>query len=153
MANAEIITRKHMQRVSALLGEAAIEMIKRSAAHDLSKLDPAELGPLQAMQDHIEVHGQAPYGTPEYDRQRQVLGPMLAHHYAANTHHPEHYPEGVAGMDLFDLIEMFFDWKAASERGGESAMNLTAAVGNHGIPPMLEAILRNTAARWGYAAN
>ena len=148
--SAEIITRAHMQRVAALLGEAAIELIKRGARHDLSKLTPQELGPLQSLQDHIAVHGQAAYGTPEYEAHRQLLAPMTAHHYANNTHHPEHYPEGVAGMDLFDLIEMFFDWKAASERGGESAMNLSHSVKAYAIPPMLESILRNTAARMGY---
>ena len=31
------------------------------------------------------------------------------------------------GMDLFDIVEMFFDWKAASERGEELAMNLSVA--------------------------
>ena len=31
------------------------------------------------------------------------------------------------GMDLFDIVEMFFDWKAASERGEEPAMNLSVA--------------------------
>ena len=151
MGTAEITTRAHMQRVSALLGEAAVAFIQRAAAHDLSKLTPEELGPLQAMQDYTAVHGQAPYGTPEYEAQRQTLGPMLAHHYAANSHHPEHYPDGVAGMDLFDLLEMFLDWKAASERGGESAMNLSHSVATYKIPPMLESILRNTAARAGYA--
>ncbi len=75
---------------------------------------------------------------------------MLAHHYANNSHHPEHYPDGVAGMDLFDLVEMFFDWKAASERGQEPAMNLTVACERYKIDPMLAAILRNTADRLGY---
>lgn len=148
--SAEITTRTHMQRVSALLREAAIELIKRAARHDLSKLTPQELGPLQALQDHTAVHGVAPYGTPEYETNRQLLAPMLAHHYANNSHHPEHYGNGVAGMDLFDLIEMFLDWKAASERGGESAMNLSHSVKAYDIPPMLGSILRNTAARMGY---
>ena len=40
----------------------------------------------------------------------------IEHHYAVNSHHPEHYEAGIAGMSLFDLIEMLVDWKAASER-------------------------------------
>lgn len=148
---AELVTRTHMQRVSALLMGAASELLDRAAKHDLSKLEAVELEPLQRMQDHIAEHGQAPYGTPAYAAQTAMLADMLAHHYANNSHHPEHYPDGVAGMDLFDLVEMFFDWKAASERGGESAINLSASVQKHAIPPMLESILRNTAARLGYA--
>lgn len=151
MANAEIVTRIHMMRVSDLLGSAAIELIHRAARHDQSKLTPQELVPLQALQDHTDKHGQAPYGTPEYERNRQMLAPMLEQHYANNGHHPEHYINGIAGMDLFDVIEMFFDWKAASERGGESAMNLSHSSKAYDIPPMLDAILRNTAGRLGYS--
>ncbi len=40
----------------------------------------------------------------------------MAHHYANNSHHPEHYANGVDDYDLFDLLEMFMDWKAATER-------------------------------------
>jgi uncharacterized protein DUF5662 len=56
-----------------------------------------------------------------------VLTSALDDHYAHNTHYPEHYPNGVDGMSLFDLTEMLMDWKAASERhpGG---MNISRSV-------------------------
>lgn len=152
-AKAEIVTRKHMQRVSELMGEAACILIRRAAAHDKTKLTPTELEPLQRMQDLIDAEGQAPYGSDEYKRRTALLGPMLAHHYANNSHHPEHYSNGVDGMDLFDLVEMFLDWKAASERGEESSMNIGAACKRFGISPQLEAIFRNTADRLGYKAD
>lgn len=147
---AEIATRKHMQRVSELLGEVACEFIKRAAKHDRSKLEPVELEPLQRMQDVIDAEGQAPYGSEEYKRRTAMLEPMLAHHYANNSHHPEHYETGLVEMDLFDLVEMFFDWKAASERGEESAMNISRACYSHGVPKELESIFLNTAERLGY---
>jgi len=150
---AEIVTRKHMQRVSALLGFAACRLIQRAAEHDLSKLEPIELEPLQRMQDIIDAEGPAPYGSDEYKRRTGMLGPMLKHHYANNSHHPDHYPNGVDGMDLFDIVEMFFDWKAASERGEESSMNIGAACKRFAVSPQLEAIFRNTADRLGYKAD
>lgn len=150
---AECVTRKHMQRVSELLGEAACELIRRAAAHDKSKLSDVELVPLQRMQDLIDAEGQAPYGSDEYKRRTALLGPMLKHHYANNSHHPEYHPNGVEGMDLFDLIEMFFDWKAASERGEESSMNIGAACKRFSVAPQLQSILRNTADRLGYRAD
>jgi len=150
MPTAKEVTYAHVNRVSELLGEAAIELIKRGARHDRSKFEPVELDPLQRMQDLIDKEGQAPYGTDEYRRRTALLGEMLAHHYAHNTHHPEHYRNSVAGMDLFDLIEMFFDWKAASERGEESEMNLSYSINKLEMPSMLESILRNTADRLGY---
>lgn len=42
--------------------------------------------------------------------------PTIAHHYAANDHHPEHWPNGVNDMSLLSILEMLCDWKAASER-------------------------------------
>ena len=147
---AEVVTRKHMQRVSELLGDAAIEIIRRGQKHDLSKLEPVEMEPLQRMQDLIDKEGQAPYGSAEYKRRTALLGGMIAHHHANNSHHPEHYENGVSGMDLFDLIEMFFDGKAASERGEESSISISASVERFGISEQLATILRNTADRQNF---
>ena len=36
--------------------------------------------------------------------------------FRSNSHHPEHYENGIYGMDLIDLVEMICDWKAASLR-------------------------------------
>jgi hypothetical protein len=44
------------------------------------------------------------------------LKPTLDHHYANNSHHPEHFEKGINDMDLFDIVEMLADWKAATER-------------------------------------
>lgn len=148
---AQIATEKHIARVLELLADAALELIKRGYIHDRSKFDPIEMGPLQDMQNLIDREGQAPYGSDEYKRRTALLGPMLAHHYANNSHHPEHYPNGVNGFDLFDLMEMFFDWKAASERGEESAMHLTTACTRYNINPQLQEIMQNTADRLGFA--
>lgn len=150
MSDSRLVTTKHIMRVSELLSDAAAELRRRGAAHDLSKFSPIEKGPLDEMQRLIDEEGQALYGSAEYKRRTALLGPMLAHHYAHNSHHPEHYPNGIAGMDLFDLIEMFFDWKAASERGGESVMGIAHSVQRFAIEPQLESILRNTADRLGY---
>lgn len=147
---AAIITYKHIARVRELLGMFAIEMIKRGDRHDASKFEPVELEPLQRMQDLIDAEGHAQFGTPEYTRRTAFLGDMITHHRANNSHHPEYYADRVAGMDLFDLVEMFFDWKAASERGESSTMNLDAACDKYEIDPMLRAILHNTANRLGY---
>lgn len=147
---AELVTRKHMQRVASLLMGAAKELLNRADAHDLSKLLPVELEPLQRMQDVIDAEGQAPYGSDEYRRRTAMLSGMTKHHYAYNTHHPEHYAAGIDGMDLFDVIEMVLDWKAASERGEESKVNVTASVERFNISRQLEQIIRNTAVNAGW---
>lgn len=144
-------TWKHIERVRALLKEAEEEIHRRGAEHDRSKFQEEEIGPLAKIEEIIARDGQAPFGSEEYEHRRQMLAPMLMHHYAKNSHHPEHYEKGINGMDLFDIIEMFFDWKAASERGEESTMGLETAIKRFYIEPQLADILRNTATRLGYA--
>ncbi len=151
MSDSTPVTQKHIKRMQTLLWEAASELGRRGVYHDRSKFYPIEKGPLDEMQRLIDEEGQAPYGSDEYKRRTALLGPMLEHHYANNSHHPEHYPDGVNGMDLFDVIEMFFDWKAASERGGENDIGLTHSVERFKIDPQLASILANTAERLGYA--
>jgi hypothetical protein len=151
--NAEIVTHKHISRVRELLNGFAIEMIKRGDRHDASKFELVELEPLAKMQAIIDAEGPAQFGTEEYKRRTDMLGDMITHHRAKNSHHPEHYPLGVAGMDLFDIVEMFFDWKAASERGKDSCMRLSAACHKYDVREPLRSILYNTAERLGYVAD
>ena len=143
------VTAQHRARVRHLLHEARVELRRRGEEHDTSKFEEVELVPLAEMQRLVEEEGQAAYGSPEYERRKKLLAPMLTHHYAQNSHHPEHYENGVNGMDLFDLMEMFFDWKAASERG-EEVMNLSTACARYNVSQQLYEILANTARRLEY---
>lgn len=145
MADHKPITHKHINRVRELLHQFSFELQLRGVHHDKSKFDPIETGPLNELQELIERDGRVDFGTPEYKQRGEVLNAMLPHHYACNRHHPEHFENGVAGMNLVDIVEMFVDWRAACERGGDDAMNLSYVVEKYGIPPMLESIFRNTA--------
>lgn len=149
-ASAVAVTKEHIARVQGLLTMAAAKLVIRGHFHDQSKFEEVEIGPLTEMQKIIQRDGQAPYGSAEYKRRTSLLKPMLEHHYANNSHHPEHYADGVDGMDLFDVMEMFFDWKAASERGEEPAMSLQAACERFRVSPQLQRIFENTADRLGY---
>ena len=150
MSNAEIVTLRHIKRVNELMGNAAMELIRRGNVHDTSKFDPEELVPLESMQELVEREGQAPYGSDEYKRRLGILKPMLDHHYANNSHHPEHYKNGINGMDLFDVVEMSQDWIAASERGGEVVINLTSSAERFNISEQVLDIIKNTYDRLGY---
>ena len=76
----------------------------------------------------------------------------LDHHYANNSHHPEHYENGVNGFDLFDLVEMLFDWKAATERHADGDIRKSIGINKErfGISEQLCYIFRNTADRMGW---
>ena len=103
----------HIKRVSELLTNAACELINRANNHDDSKLAIVEK---ELFDEYTPKLKGSTYGSDEYKEFLNGLKEALDHHYACNSHHPEHYENGVNGFDLFDLIEMFFDWKAASER-------------------------------------
>jgi len=106
-------TNKHIKRVGELIGIALEELKIRAEVHDLSKTQNPEKAFFDKLTPLLE---NSTYGSDEYKDFFKELKPALDHHYQNNSHHPEHYENGIKGFDLFDLMEMFFDWRAASER-------------------------------------
>lgn len=142
-------TLAHMERVKELLYAAGAEIARRGSVHDQSKLSDAERF---LFDEYTPKLKSCVYGSDEYKGFLAGLKPALDHHYAANSHHPEHYPNGVDGMDLFDLIEMFFDWKAATElmSSGNIYRSIEINTERFKLAPQVAAILTNTAERLGY---
>ncbi len=92
------------------------------------------------------------YGTPEYQASLDRLKPALDHHYANNSHHPQYYENGVDGMDLFDLVEMFFDWKAATERTKDGDIRKSVEINStrFNLSPQLVNIFNNTITNYNW---
>jgi len=139
----------HIKRVAQLLTEASSELIRRANVHDDSKLKSPEK---ELFDEFTPKLKDCTYGSDEYKEYLKGLKVALDHHYANNSHHPEHYEKGVNGFDLFDLIEMFFDWKAASERhaDGNIMKSIEINKGRFELSEQLCDIMRNTAVRLGY---
>jgi hypothetical protein len=110
----------HIKRVSELMTQACTELINRANKHDDSKLKSPEKEWFDELTPKLKG---LVYDSPEYHQSRKDLKVALEHHYAHNSHHPEHYADGIDGMNLFDVVEMFFDWKAASERHNDGNIN------------------------------
>jgi Family of unknown function (DUF5662) len=143
-------TRRHIARVQFLLADFAQRLLDRAEVHDASKLESPEA---EAFAKAGSLLG-CSYGSPEYHQGLAALGPALAHHYAHNSHHPEHYgADGIRGMSLLDLVEMFIDWKAASERHatGDILRSIAQNYARFGFSEDLRRILLNTAWELGYA--
>ena len=143
-------TLEHIAKVAGYMEEATGTLTYRAAVHDRSKLEDPE----KAMFDEFTPKlRDLTYGSPEYKACTAAMGDALKHHYAHNSHHPEHYTDGVAGMSLFDLIEMLCDWKAAGERhadGGNIRRSLDLNVDRFAISPQLEHILNRTIEEMGW---
>lgn len=107
-------TQEHIYKVHALMWLAAEELKRRGLVHDASKLLPPEKEYFDRETPLLEV---LEFGSKEYSDSIKRIKPALEHHYAHNDHHPQfHKEKGVSGMNLFSLLEMFFDWKASGER-------------------------------------
>jgi len=139
----------HIKRVSELMTEAASELIRRANIHDNSKLESPEK---ELFDEYTPKLKGCTYGSDEYKGFLKELKIALDHHYANNSHHPEHYKNGVNGFDLFDLIEMFFDWKAATERHADGNIMNSIEINKDrfNLNKQLYDILINTAIRLGY---
>lgn len=138
-------TLAHVHAVRDRISVFVTEMLRRARLHDASKFSPEE----KPVYDQVFplLKGVA-YASPEWDALVERAGPALAHHYRQNSHHPEHYSDGVAGMDLFDVVEMLCDWMASAERNPSDGVKLDHNVTVFGIEPQLARILANTLARW-----
>ena len=142
-------TLKHSRRVGELMAQAITELVERSVRHDLSKTADPELAVFDKFTPKLR---DSTYGSEEYKGYLASMGEGLAHHYAVNRHHPEHFTRGVHGMTLVDLVEMLADWKAATERhaDGDLARSLRQQAERFGFSDELGRILHNTASWFGW---
>jgi len=136
-------TFKHIKRVNELLIRFSQELLNRAIEHDLSKLEPPEAELFESITEKLST---VKFDSPEYHDGLKQLGPALEHHYANNSHHPQHYKGGIKDMNLFDICEMLLDWKASAERqnGGNINMSLEKNQERFGYSDELKAILKNT---------
>ena len=142
-------TVEHINQVAGHLVTIGIELMQRAMTHDASKLQPPEKEVFDRMTPILRG---LTYGSKEYKAALAEMDEALAHHYAHNAHHPEHYTAGIAGMTLMDLVEMFADWKAASERhaDGDFTRSLEINRERFGISDQLASIFENTRRSLGW---
>lgn len=135
----------HITFVQAIMDRTfAEELLRRAAEHDESKLFEPELSLFAEWGPKLK---ELEYGSDEYMQAIEHMGQALQHHYQNNSHHPEHYEDGILGMNLFDLLEMMADWKAAIRRmpEGNFKKSLEFNRDRFKVPYPLFRILLNTA--------
>jgi hypothetical protein len=112
-------TLDHIRRVQKYLHRVAANLMERARVHDTSKLSEPEASVFAEFTPKLK---NSTYGSDEYKQFLAAMKPALDHHYKNNRHHPEHWPNGIQDMSLVDLIEMFCDWKAATERHADGSL-------------------------------
>lgn len=137
-------TRKHISNVNKFVSLFNMLLNERAINHDATKMSTPEL---ELFTEVTEKLAGSTYGSEEYNKFLGELKPALDHHYARNRHHPEHYENGIDGMTLVDLVEMFCDWKAATLRhnDGNILKSIEHNTKRFNISPQLSQIFKNTA--------
>jgi Family of unknown function (DUF5662) len=136
---------RHIETVRNYMDACIVELGRRGREHDRSKLSEPEFETYARVQPLLRA---ADFGTQEYKDACKELGPALEHHQAVNRHHAEFFENGIAGMNLIDLLEMFCDWKASSMRSGSPEMifsSIDVCQKRFQLSDELVAILKNTA--------
>jgi Family of unknown function (DUF5662) len=142
--DSRVDTYRHKLAVLTLLKEVVDELLHRAVVHDDSKLESPEL---EGFDEWTGRLAEVTYDSDEYREALAGMAPFLEHHYACNTHHPQHWADGVKGMSLLDLIEMLADWKASTQRTVDGDLERSIEVNQQrfGYPDEVREILLNTA--------
>lgn len=133
----------HIHEVQSQMEQVVNDLSHRALVHDQSKLVEPELSIFDVFTPRLKT---TTYMSPEYKRDMEEMRVALDHHYAVNSHHPQHYPDGIRGMSLLDLIEMVCDWIAACKRHDDG--NIYKSIEDNqerfGYSDELKGILLNT---------
>ena len=135
---------EHKKIVSDLL-DVFCQMLKRRAVeHDNSKLtSPEREGFAKSLANNGNNH---PYESTDYAKAIIDISEAVLHHHANNPHHPEYHADGIAGMNLIDLMEMFADWFAAAQQNtnGDICRSIYLGSERFKMSEQLTAIFENT---------
>lgn len=144
----ERITREHIEKVGTYINIFSLELDSRVYEHDKSKLEEPEMS---AFRKITHLLSESTYGSDEYNEFLKILNKdkdkALDHHYKYNSHHPEHFKNGISGMTLADLDEMFCDWLAASKRHKDGNIFKSIRINKErfSLPEEIVSIFENTA--------
>lgn len=136
-------TYAHIGNVRYFLGKMISGLLVRAQNHDRSKLYPPEREAFDQLPGRL---GDSKYPSQEYRDAMKTIKPALTHHYQHNSHHPEHFENGIRGMNILDVVEMLADWKAASlrQKDGDFAGSIAYNQGRFLISDELTAIFLNS---------
>jgi len=115
-------TMNHKEKVKTHIEKLIKDLQERAEKHDNSKLQNPEKDGYASIAVRLKPHK---YGS---DGAKEVLASddakaIVKHHQQENRHHPEHFENGIKGMTLVDIVEMFCDWYASSQRSDVSDFN------------------------------
>lgn len=143
-------TKEHIQEVQWNLYDVIMVLDRLAKDHDASKLKSPEKEMYDKFTPRLRT---LTYGSEAWeDNYKEMMTQGLSHHYENNSHHPEHFSNGIEGMSLLDLVEMLADWAAAVLRhdDGDLMKSIAFNAERFGISEQLVKILTNTVVEMGW---
>lgn len=137
-------TRNHIKFVGSYIAKLVSTLCERAKVHDHSKLEYPED---KLFEEFTPKLAEVTYGSDEYNKFLVEMKPALDHHYEVNRHHPQFFKDGIEGMNLVDLVEMYCDWVAATKRmmnGGDFNKSIEVNTKRFGLSPQLAQVFKNT---------
>ncbi len=137
-------TLRHIETVRNYIDRAIRELMDAAIDHDQSKLQPPEA---VIFGEHTAALRDIEYGSDAYKERMKLMKPAIDHHNSVNPHHPEHFEDGIHGMNLIELLVMILDWKASGMRHatGDLVKSIEINQERFGYSDELKKILMNTA--------
>lgn len=130
---------RHKEIVQENMHDLIAMLQKRSLRHDRSKWLDDEFDGFAEL-DSVEAFKK--FGTPEYKGLIENNAGIKLH-YERNTHHPEHFTDGINGMSFLDIVEMVVDWKSACETyGNDFLKSLDYSIKRFGCDEKQEWLIR-----------
>ncbi len=138
----------HIAAVQGFMLKIICILQARMIDHDTSKLQEPELSGYAGLSQALK--GLA-YGSSEHRAAFTPFKEIIKHHYENNDHHPEHFGNGIADMDIIQFVEMLCDWKAASTRNsGSLGDTIDKSIERFGIDTQMAAVIKNTIRNLGW---
>ena len=138
-----------IERINDLGADFITKFTRQLKKHDASKLEGIEKKTFDEISPLLKKFE---YGSQEYMDSLKKMEEGIKSHYKNNSHHPEHHEKGISGMNLFDLVEMVLDWKAACERtkDGDIRKSLEIQAKRFNLTKEMRAIIENTIDKMGW---
>ena len=137
-------TIEHIKQVSDYIHLFTSLLLQAGTNHDKSKLKTPEQ---EIFEKYTPLLHGLTYGSEEYKKIMSEMSIAIQHHYSNNSHHPEFYKDGILGMNLVDIVEMFCDWLAAAARhaDGDIMSSIEINKDRFKMSDQLVSIFQNTA--------
>lgn len=135
---------EHRALVHDKMATVSRDINTRARHHDQSSLNGSEF---RIYEEHFDELQKYPMFDPRRDAVLKEMRVATMYHHNANDHHPEHFDDGINGMNLIQMIEFVADIMSQSEQNGIDVYEMLPLLKDqYDISSQLYQVILNTVA-------